>query len=301
MKSFSDKIGFDVKGFMEESIHLIQDGQASLMSYYTQGGDYPKEYFDLLDSLVIKAKSIYRKVAINRDFLNNYIDFVIFDQIEDFVSQFNMINNYSRWMRSSLIKGMFKNTTEVNFVLKQNQTLEELSAQAGYLDRDEGALDMALRNHIKETDYTTDGGLVFKFAYENDNAISLQTVIDEMTGENIMGKDIQSKIEFKNDDVVALAPYQTFLQACEILTGLMKNSNPEFPFDGFDKEAISNKNIMRVKLSTYIRQMYAVVSKDDTIASFAITDVAEDKDCLRIEVQYRSYLNEQVKQSVYGN
>lgn len=301
MVKFSNKIGFDVKTFLEESLYLIQDGQASFVSYYTQGSEFPKDFFDLLDKLLSQTKTIYRKIAINREAFDNYIDFIIFDQIEDFVSMFNLINNYSRWLRSSIIKGRFKNTTEIDFVLRQNQTLEELSNEIGWTSREQGALDLALRNQIKETDYTVDGGLTFKFSYQNDNSFSLQTVVDEMTGENILGKDLQAKFEFKDDDLVALTPSQTFLQTCEILTGLIKNNNPEFPSDGFDKEAISNRNIMKVKLSTFIRQMYAVVSKDDTISSFSITDVVEEKDCLRVEMQYKSYLNEQIKQSVYGN
>ena len=55
-------------------------------------------------------------------------------------------------------------------------------------------------------------------------------------------------------------------------------------------------------MSTFIRQMFSTVKKDDTIASFAISDLAEDGDCLKIEVQYKSYLDsEPVKQVIYGN
>ena len=48
--------------------------------------------------------------------------------------------------------------------------------------------------------------------------------------------------------------------------------------------------------------MYATVSKDDTIASFAISDIREEEDCLKIEMQYKSYLgSEPVKTFAYGN
>ena len=302
MKPFSERLGYDIQAFLLKSLDLVQNYQTELMNYYTEEGVFPREAFLLLDKLETEATQIYNKVRINREKLTNYMDFVIFDQVEDFVSVFKTIENYSRWLRSSTIKGRFKRTTEVDFVLRQNQTLEAFSAEAGWSDREQGALDLALRNQIKETDYNLNGGMVFKFAYQNDKRIELRTVVDEMTGENLLGKDIQATLEFKGDDLCYLSPRDTFFQTCEILTNLLKNTNPEFPIDGFDKSAISNRNIMRVKMSTFIRQMFSTVKKDDTIASFAISDLAEDGDCLKIEGQYKSYLDsEPVKQVIYGN
>lgn len=301
-KSFSDKLGFDVKQFFQNCFTLLQDYQPKLVTYYTKEGTFPKEAFQLLDKLEAQVPVIYNKLRVNRENFDNYSDFLVFDQIEDFVSIFKTIENYSKWYKSSTIKGRFKQTTEVNFILRQNQTLESFSSEVGWNNREKGALDLALRNQIKETDYDLSGGMVFRFAYQNDKKIELQTVVDEMTGENLLGKDIQSTLEFKNDDLVYLTPADTFLQTCEILTNLMKNSNPEFPDEGFDKSAISNKNIMRVRMSTFIRQMFATVKRDDTIASFSISDVSIDGDALSIEVQYKSYLGgEPVKKAVYGN
>lgn len=302
MINLGDKIHFDVEGFFNDSLTLLQDYQAKLVSYYTNDGDFPKEAFDLLDKLESQVNQIYSKVGINRSALNKFSDFVVFDQIEDFASTFRVIENYSRWLRSSTIKGRYKRETEIDFILRQNQTLEELSDEIGWDNREEGFLDLTTRNQIKETDYNLAGGLVFKFSYQNEKSFQLVTVVDEMTGENILGKDIEGKLQFVDNDLLSLSPTDTFFQTCEILTGLFKNANPEFPDDGFDKSAISNKNIMRIRLSTFVRQMYATVSKDDTIASFAISDVREESDCLKIEMQYKSYLStDPVKTFAYGN
>ena len=302
MKNLGDKINFDVRGFFENSLILLQDYQSRLVSYYTNDGDFPKDAFDLLDRLESEVKQIYSKVKVSRSALDKFSDFVVFDQIEDFASTFRVIENYSRWLRSSTIKGRYKRETEIDFILRQNQTLEELSDEIGWDSREKGFLDLTTRNQIKETDYDLSGGLVFKFSYQNEKNFQLVTVVDEMTGENILGKDVARQLRFEEDDLLALSPADTFFQTCEILTGLFKNSNPEFSDDGFDKSAISNRNIMRIRLSTFIRQMYATVSKDDTIASFAISDVREESDCLKIEMQYRSYLStDPVKTFVYGN
>lgn len=301
-KSFSDKINYDIQAFYNDSLTLLQDYQKDFVDYYSQDGAYPKSAFDLLDKLVYQSQLIYQKVAINRDSFDNYSDFLVFDQIEDFLSTFRSIQNYSRWYHSSTIKGRFKTTTEINYSLRQNQTLENFSTEIGWTNQEQGALELALRNRIKETDYDLKGGLQFKFAYQNNQALELQTVIDEMTGENLLGKDIKKKFSLSNDDLVVLSPRATFLQTCEILSNLMKNSNPEFPVDGFDKSAISNKNIMKARLSTFIRQIYTVISKDDTISSFAVTNIGTEGDTLRIELEFKSHLSDELeKTSVYGN
>lgn len=293
MKTFSEKIGFDIESFFNDNFSLLQEYQPVLAEYYTKEGEFPKKAFDLLDQLEFNSDLIYRKIQENRYKFDNCSDFEIFDQIEDFISLYRMIENYSKWYRSSTIKGRYKQITEINYILKQNQTLEEVSNEVGWDSREEGALDLALRNQIKEQDYDLQGGLNFRFSYQNDKRLQLESVIDEMTGKNILGKDIAAKLAFQGNDVLYLSPEDTFLQTCEILSGLMKNNNPEFPTDGYDKSAISNRNLMRIRLSTFIRQMYATVAKDDTIKAFSVSDVVEEDDILKIVVQYNSYYNQE--------
>ena len=93
MKSFSERLGYDIQAFLLKSLDLVQNYQTELMNYYTEEGVFPREAFLLLDKLETEATQIYNKVRINREKLTNYMDFVIFDQVEDFVSGFKTIEN----------------------------------------------------------------------------------------------------------------------------------------------------------------------------------------------------------------
>ena len=52
--------------------------------------------------------------------LTNYSDFEIIDYFEDCVASLQMMDNYDRWLRSSLVKGKFK---EVGVVSEHISTL----------------------------------------------------------------------------------------------------------------------------------------------------------------------------------
>lgn len=290
LSDISKILNFDLKKFFESYVDFIDSYNQELIKYYTLEGEYPKEGFDTLDSLLLDCVSIYEKINNFRDSLEDYYSFVILDKFEDCYHSLEIINNYSKWLRTSFVKGRFKDTVEVDFILKQNQTLESLSSIIGFEDREKGALELSLRNHIRETDYTTDGGLIFKFSYQNQESLYLNTVVDILTGENILGKDINKFLTFKDNDLLTLSPKETFIQTCSILCGLLKNNNPEFPIQGFDKSSLSNKNVLNNTLPTFIRQFYSTVGRDDTIASFELVNISTEGDALKIEIKFKSLL-----------
>lgn len=301
LSDISKILSIDVQQYLTDYTNFVNLYNQSLIDYYTAEAEYPKTSFDELDKLLRTSLLIYQQIPICRTSLNSYFAFETMDVIEDVISSLQTIDNYSRWLRTSFVKGRFKENVEIDFILKQNQTLEELSSDIGFSDREEGVLSLTLRNHIKEKDYDLSGGLLFQFNYQNDQQISLNTVIDTLTGENILGKDLSKKFSLKENDLLTLNPRDTFYQTCAILTSLLKNSNPQYPDQGFNKASISNKNALANMLPTFIRQLYATINEDDTIESFRIVNIITDADALKIQIEYKSHLSYEVTQIANGN
>lgn len=298
IKHVSDIIDFNLQSYFEDYLVFMTQHKQLISKYYTQGDSYPKTSFDLFDNLKNRSKLILEKVSIKRDYLVNFSDFEVIDQIENIIHCLELVENYSRWLRSSLFKGKFKQNAEIEVVLRQGQTLESFANEVGYTDRDAGAIDIALRNKIKETDITLEGGVKFRFSYANNNNLILNSIIDNLNGNNLLGKDVKRKLTITNDDLEVLEPYDTFYQTCEILVSLLKNDNPEFPNDGFDKSMLVNKNIINSMLPSYLRQLYNIIDRDDSIADFSVSNVILEKDALKIEVTFKSWLNNEVKQLI---
>ena len=294
----SNIISFNLQLFFEDYLTFVTQHKSLISNYYTKGTSYPKTSFDLLYSLKSRAKLILEKISIKRDYLENYSDFEVVDQIQDVIHCLEIIDNYSRWLKSSLFKGKFKQNAEIDVILKQGQTLESFANEVGYINRDEGSIDIALRNKLRETDLSLEGGVKFRFSYANENGLVLSSIVDNLNGDNILGKDLNKKISIVNNDLDILSSSDTFYQTCEILISLLKNDNPEFPSDGFDKSMLVNRNTINSMLPSYIRQLYNIIKKDDSIVNFNISNVFVEKDILRVEVIFRSWLNNEVKQVI---
>lgn len=276
-----------------------------IVDYYRglfDDGLYPKEAFVALSEAESAVKYALQEVSNSPKQTQSVFEQV--DALESCLSDIRTLRNAVRWLKSSIDKeGKVGSEAELEMHLKQNQTLESLSKDLGFADADGNALKIGLRNRIKETDYDIEGGRSLNVAPANNNNLKPNSVVDIMVGENVLGKDLQRKLTFADDDLAVLSPKDTFVQTCEIFTGLTKNCNPEFPDDGFDKTTICNKNLMNSRLSTFLRQMSAVVGRDDTIANFSLANVEMEGDVVRVDMEFESNLKngETIRGSVYGN
>ena len=300
-ETISNILGIDIRQYLQDCVDYINQYNQILIRYVSNGTQYPRTAYILLDELISRYEEICKRVSLRRNRLQGLHMFEIIDQVENVRSVLRSFDNYSRWMKSSFVKGRFTDSAEIVYVLKQNQTIENMALAAGYADGESGFLDVTYRNKIRERDYDLNGGLTFRFSYQNEQRIQLDTVIDNMTGDNLLGKDIKRKFQFIDDDLLYLSPQDTFLQTCEIFTSLTKNSNPEFPLQGFNKESLTNRNGLNNMLPIFVRQMYSIVSSDDTISSFSIKNVSIENDALRVEMEFRSHLSTETKQVVYGD
>ena len=105
---FSNIIKFDLQSFFEDYLTFITQDKQLITDYYTKGVLYPKSSFDLLKKLLNNSKIINAKISSNREYLINLSDFEVVDKIEEVINCIEIIDNYSRWLRSSLFKGKFK-------------------------------------------------------------------------------------------------------------------------------------------------------------------------------------------------
>lgn len=263
-----------------------------VISFYTNKGVYPKDFFNLLQMQSVDSKIIYEKISYRKKELNNTAYYKILDYFEDTVHTTDIMNNYSKWLRSSFsISNQYIQGNNKSVQLRQNQTVESLLNENSYSDVDESFVEVALDNRVKETDYDLQGGIVLRLSRTNQNTnqrIIINSVVDVITPDNILGKDIDKKITFYDNDLLTLSCSETFKQDSSILLSLKRGENPEFKEEGNDKSLLSNKGVLNLTLPILIRQLYKTISTDDTIDSFQIKNINIDKDALFIEVNFKA-------------
>lgn len=286
---------------INEFISFIENDEPTIYSYYCDNRNYPRESFLALDALYKEIKNAIVEIKSNRNILDNFKYFEILDYLEDCLLCLENINNYSRWLRSSIIKGRSKNEAEIDFVLEQNQSISSFSRKLGYENGDIGELDIQLRNKLKETSYDLDGGLKLKYNFVDNNKIQVNTIIDSLNNATILGKDIDKSFSIVNDDLNTVTKTDCFKQSVEILLKMKRNDNPEHPEYGLDKNIISNKNYVSQIIPSISRQLYELISTDDTIDSFVVKNIEQQDDKLCLSVEVKAIENFVYKTAIYGN
>ena len=118
----------------------------------------------------------------------------------------------------------------------------------------------------------------------------------------IYGKDLQAKLQFVNDDLLALGYDDTIQQAFNIGVNLKKGHNQEFPNDGLQSNNIVGNNLNSILYPSIFRQLFQSLSTDDSFSSISVTNVKQQvadanfpKDCVQLELSAQTRLNETVQ------
>lgn len=280
---------------------FIENDEPIINSYYCEDRSYPRESFIVLDALYEDIKNAISDIKLNRNTIDNFKYFECLDYLEDCLLCLDNINNYARWLRSSTIKGRSKNEVEIDFVLAQHQSLSNFSRKLGYENGDTGELDIQLRNKLKETSYNLDGGLKVKYNFVDNNKIQINTVIDSLNNDTILGKDIDKSFVIVDDDLKTVVKNDCFVQSVEVLLTMKRNDNPEHPEYGLDKNIISNRNYVSQIIPSVSRQLYELISTDDTIDSFLMKNIEQRDDKLSLSVEVKAVESFVHKTVIYGN
>ena len=110
-----------------------------------------------------------------------------------------------------------------------------------------------------------------------------------------MGKDLYKKIQFANDDLVALDYDVTILQAANILSGMRRGDNPGNPNAGLQTNVIAGSNKAIMNFPVIVRQMSQTFAGDDTLKNFSVNNIAVQDDNLAMTYTVFTRLGEVIQ------
>lgn len=298
---FEVQTRFPLKDFLTDFATFVSRQSKDITSFYNGNTKSPNiKSFNKLSELRERVRELESVIISNQDRFMTTDFWEVLEMVEDIKIKLDTIDNTSKWLRSVITKNSFNPNPETDYILTQQQTLEkvannELSSQ----DPDTEWLNIALRNDLSEEDYTSAGGIKMKLSLQNSTStLRLQTVVDNMQGEKIYGIDLDRNLHFVNNDLATLTPAKSIRQAVEILAGLRKGDNPEFPNDGLQSSLIVGSNLGSIAFPSVVRQMYETFQKDDTLKSFQITKIEQLQDAVFIEFEVNTRLSELLTQTI---
>lgn len=287
---FTSLTGFDLQGYFQRAIDFVDDDYPNIFGYYSGRLDeLDSGAIERLNSLLADYKTLSSLYATFADKLSNYKWWDLLEQIENVQSSMLTVQNLSKWLRSARLNGSYQSNALVDVTLPQNETLESLNRNVfGVEDWNDEWVDTAINSNLIEEDYTSEGGVGLKAKLVTSGQLQINSIVDNLIGDSILGLDIQKKLTIEDNDLVVLDYRETFKQAVEILSSLKKGDNPTFPDQGINPRFVAGANINLVNYPIIFRQMTSVFATDDSIKSFTLVDIRRDSDAVYLEFEVES-------------
>jgi hypothetical protein len=287
---FKQKTGQDIQLFFTDYNFFVDNYYNNIVNYYTNNTQLDELSISKLNDLYNEGVQIRKVLNNGIEWASYYDDWTLLDNFELTFTKVETILKSQKWFRSN--KGLgYSNKVDKDYVLKQGQTLEALSDELGDTSPQNDWIHTAIKNKLQEEDYSINGGAILKVNFSNESDYKLFSVIDNISGEKVYGKDLQKYIQYEDDDLKILEYRDTMQQSLSILVGLIKGSVPEFPQDGIDKSMLGS-NINSIQYPSIFRQQANVFAKDDTFKSFSIISINRDQDNIFIEFSVQTRIGE---------
>lgn len=282
---FFEKITLiDIRSFFEDFVNFIDNDYDNIVSLFSGNTTLLiADSFANLSKLTETHKKIIDVFDANASSFD-YNGWILLEQVEDIGQELDTINNLDKWLRSSKTFSKFSRQ-EIDYLQKQGQTLEQIESEvAAATNSEEEWVNLALRNELREEDYTLKGGTSVKVNLKNNNSIFLNSVVDNIDSiEKTFGLDIDRNLKIINNDLVVLSPKETIEQAADIAGGLNVGDNPQFPNDGINAKGFVGNSGAALAYPAIIRQLSSNFAKDDTFKSIEVIKIEKKSDARFIE------------------
>lgn len=286
IQEFEAIIRFPFLKYLREFTQFMQNNRVNIINYYSGRTEIVDERsFNNMNSLLKRSGELNDLIDLHRERLNSGQFWEVAELVTDIQSSLVMVENSSKWLRSAISKNDFTPTVETTHTLKKMQTLERVSGDVlGSSNRDSDWVRIALRNDLIEEQYTPDGGVVLTISKQGRLTIRLLSVVDNIFGEKVYGKDLNRKLTFnvQEEDLDVLSYRDTLIQSVFILSQLKQGMTPEFPQNGIQASLVEGTNINSVAYPIIFRQLYDTFSQDDTLQSLTVTSIETKQDALSL-------------------
>ncbi len=300
--SFGRKIGYrngKLLQYLDRYVEFMENSYPSIVNFFIGNQEYlQSKHIRKLEELIETSLDISKSTTLNKYKFSMYLDWEINDYLEDLRMEIYRVSKSPKFLRSSITNFNYNSRVEIPSNLGQNQTLEDVSFNTlGQSDYSNRWVDLAMRNDLSELDYDSTGGapLILMFQVSSRN-YEIKSVIDIIRGETILGKDINRKIQFLNDDLLVLNYHQTAKQSVEILANLKRGDIPEFLSLG--RSNIVGSSTASIGVATVVRELYNVFSTDDSLSGFKVRNFHQEGSDTFLEFEVSTRIGEIETQSI---
>jgi len=294
-EQFKKVTGYDIGEFFNNYTLFVESFYPDIVDYYN-GAESNQDAFNFYDFLVNETSKIEPLIDQFGENFNSTDFWDLNNLFSEIQIKLSTINSLGRWLRSSRTN-RYSDNVKIDYIQKQNETIESISKKSGINDRNNWA-NIALNNQTIEEDYTNIGGVLFKIDLPNGVAFGINNIVDNLIGDNLSGKDIFEKVEIQSDgDLNVISGKEAVQQTFKTILGTIQGSIPEFPEDGVPSFIYgSNENI--IQYPVILRSFLNIIRKDQRFISFELLDINKREDNISIEFQSETINSNELNSSI---
>lgn len=292
-EKFKNITGYDISTYFSMFTDFVANYYQNIIDYYSGNGVINQDSILALNKLDSETRKVSNMFDSNSRNMNQTMEFWdLLERFENVKVKVDTIKNSSKWLRSSIEKGNYTGGVSFDYIQSQGEFFENIANKVGYNDPQNQWANIALNNNVIEEDYTKEGGCKMSLALQNNAVVFIDSVVDNLTGKKIYGKDLNKEVLLENGDLKVLSYDDTIRQSFDILLSTTKGSVPQFPLDGIDKSAFVGQNLNSVAFPSIFRQLVQLFRKDDTFKDISILNVIQEEDAMLIELSVKTRLDE---------
>lgn len=292
---FRSTTGYDIRKFFMSFSDFILDNYKDIVNYYN-GQDISQEAFNEFDRLKRECSVIEGLLQFYSKSFKNCEYWELYDSFSNIQIKLMTIDNLSRWLRSSRLD-RFSYKVNVNYVLKQNETIESVSKKVGNILYQDEWYKIAIDNDLNEEKYTSSGGNILSITFSNNMNFYLKNIVDSLSKENLYGKDIHRKFILNNGDIECLKGIDSLIQTFETIFMTIKGSIPEFPEDGVSSSSIGS-NVNVIGYQYIFRNILEMFQKDDRFKTIDLIDLNKRDDIVYMKIQAKTKINDIIPKEI---
>lgn len=293
LEIFKEQTGADIGSFLENFVLFCNNYYHYIVSYY-QGEDVPEigGVFAALDSLLDTSTQIEPLFTLKSNVLNGLDMWELLDMFSDCQTKLWTINNSSRWLRSAII-GRYGSNTVVKRYLRTGETFEKVSQDLGFSEPQDDWFGIARNNFIEEEQYSTEDGVMFKINIRTTGNHDIDNIVDNLQGDNILGKDVDKNLRFENGDLAVVEYDAAIRQALDTILHCVRGAIPEFPTYGLPSDCYGvSKNALQYP--SIFKSIVNMIQRDGRWKSVELLDLSLKDDNLMMKIRATTVANNQL-------
>lgn len=298
IEKFQETTRYDIRGYLARWVDFIDNYYNNQIDYFKgRTNSLNQDGIKSLSKLNIERVKVDDVLSLYAEKLERYDFWNLLEYIEDISNRLSYISSISKFLRSARFEGYNQDTMTIEHTMTDYETPDAIASQKQN-PKDEWT-DIFIRNNVYETDYQAEsGGLNLRLEKVGVKNIFLNSVIDNLIGDNIYGKDVDLQFVFEDDDLKVLSPRDTVKQAVRVLGGLAKGDIPEFPTLGVSQNLQIGSNLGVISIPFLTRELKESFESDDTLVNFRILDVKIEESNLFVEYEVQTFKDFSVKETL---